>query len=518
MQSPSQTFLKRDDVRGLYPTQLNGKVAEALGQAVVERLIALGETSPCIAIGHDCRHGNMEIAQGLMLGIVKAGGRYKDLGLVSTEHIYYACGQMADEFAAGAMITASHNPKEYNGVKFIHRYCVPFGQEDLAYLGKRADELLTAPQTTMDFAAYAEHLLALSGLNQRPDSDTPLFKVVVLAGNGMGGVAFSPLAALLERKGLQTIILESEPNGDFPQGVPNPLLPDFMQRLSKFTLENGADLGIGFDGDADRAGFVDSTGKEIIPSQVLALIAQAKLKHYSIRRRDVVVTPVVVTPSVIMRNLCCSHLLKKLFGDRTDVTLVDTPVGHGRIKQLMRSEKYREATLFAGEHSGHYFYPEFSYVDSGVLTSLNMISLAWELRDGDEKLADLLAVWRKEYIWSGELNYNLPSKEAIFQVLRAVAKAFSGAQRYECRVDAECNAQRVFEAQEEYRPEELPAPDLKLVQDDGERGWWFVLRPSGNEPKLRLNVEAWGKNASDDCQKMVQEVDAIIVQAGGLHA
>ena len=513
MQTPSQSFLKRDDIRGLYPSQLNGMVAEAVGQAVVERLKALGETSPCIAVGHDCRHGNMEIAQGLMLGILKAGGRCRDLGLVSTEHVYYACGQMAEEFAAGAMVTASHNPKEYNGVKFIHRHCVPFGQEDLAYLGKRADELLAVKDGEMDFAAYAEHLLTLSGLQNRPDSEQPLFKVVVLAGNGMGALAFEPIAKLLERKGLQAIILEGEPNGDFPQGVPNPLLPDFMQRLGKFTLENGADLGIGFDGDADRAGFVDSTGAEIIPSQVLALIAQAKLKR-------VVCSPQkAVRPSaVIMRNLCCSHLLETLFGNRPDVTLVDTPVGHGRIKQLMRSEKYKQGTLFAGEHSGHYFYPEFSYVDSGVLTSLNMISLAWELHDQGEKLSDLLAAWRKEYCWSGELNYNLPSKEAIFQVLCTAAQAFPGAQRYECRMDEECKAQRVFEAQGDYRPEALPAPDLKLMQDNGVSGWWFVLRPSGNEPKLRLNVEAWGQNASADCQKMVKDVDALILQAGGVRA
>ena len=509
MQTPSQSFLKRDDIRGLYPLQLNGMVAEALGQAVVERLKALGEASPCIAVGHDCRHGNLEISQGLMLGILRAGGRCRDLGLVSTEHVYYACGQMADEFAAGAMVTASHNPKEYNGVKFIHRHCVPFGQEDLAYLGKRADELLTGKDSKMDFAAYAEHLLVLSGLQNRPDSGQLLFKVVVLAGNGMGALAFEPIAKQLERKGLRAIILEGDPNGDFPQGVPNPLLPDFMQRLGKFTLENGADLGIGFDGDADRAGFVDSTGAEIIPSQVLALIAQAKLNN---RRRDVVVTP------VIMRNLCCSQLLKALFGNRSDVTLVDTPVGHGRIKQLMRSEKYKEGTLFAGEHSGHYFYPEFSYVDSGVLTSLNMISLAWELHEQGEKLSDLLAAWRKEYCWSGELNYNLPSKEAIFQVLCKAAQAFPGATRYECRVDEECGAQRVFEAQGTYRPEALPAPDLKLVQDDGASGWWFVLRPSGNEPKLRLNVEAWGQKASVYCQKMVKEVDALILQAGGVRA
>ena len=119
---------------------------------------------------------------------------------------------------------------------------------------------------------------------------------------------------------------------------------------------------------------------------------------------------------------------------------------------------------------------------------------------------------------SPELNYNLPSKEAIFQVLCKAAQAFPGATRYECRVDEECGAQRVFEAQGTYRPEALPAPDLKLVQDDGASGWWFVLRPSGNEPKLRLNVEAWGNNASTDCQKMVKDVDALILQAGGVRA
>ena len=354
MQTPSQSFLKRDDIRGLYPSQLDGTVAEAIGQALVERLKSLNGGAPRIAVGHDCRHGNLEISQGLMLGILKAGGSCQDLGQVSTEHVYYACGQMADLFDAGAMVTASHNPREYNGIKFVHSHCVPFSQEDLAYLGRRTDELLASQPAKLDFEAYAKHLLALSGLDRRADSDRPLFKVLVLAGNGMGGFAFAPIAKLLERKGLQAIILEGEPNGDFPKGVPNPLLPVFMQRLGQLTLENHADLGIGFDGDADRAGFVDSCGKEIIPSHVLALIAQAKLKRHA-------------GHAVIMRNLCCSQLLNRLFGKLPDVTLLDTPVGHGRIKQLMRSAKYKDETLFAGEHSGHYFYPEFSYVDSGVL-------------------------------------------------------------------------------------------------------------------------------------------------------
>ena len=505
MQTPSQTFLKRDDIRGLYPSQLNGTVAEAIGQALVERLKALGTATPCIAVGHDCRHGNLEISQGLMLGILKAGGCCRDLGQVSTEHVYYACGQMADQFTAGAMVTASHNPREYNGIKFVHSHCIPFSQEDLAYLGSRTDDILAGQAPKLDFGAYAKHLLSLSGLDTRPDSDRPCFKVLVLAGNGMGGFAFEPIARLLEQKGLQAIIMEGEPNGDFPKGVPNPLLPDFMQRLGKLTLEHQAELGIGFDGDADRAGFVDSNGMEIIPSHVLALIAQAKLKRHA-------------GHAVIMRNLCCSQLLKRLFGSRPEVTLVDTPVGHGRIKQLMRSEKYRYDTLFAGEHSGHYFYPEFSYVDSGVLTTLNMIALAWELHDQGVKLAELLTAWRKEYCWSGELNYNLPTKEATFEALRAAAIAFPMASRLECRVDTECNAQRVFEANGAYSPEVLPAPDLKLTVDNGDSGWWLVLRPSGNEPKLRLNVEAWGHEAKASCEARVKALDALILQHGGLRA
>ena len=499
----SKDVLKRDDVRGLYPKHLNGRVAEALGRAACEMLKGEGINRPLVVVGHDCRHGNIEIAQGFMLGFMRAGGDCEDIGLVSTEHIYYSCGKSASNYDAGAMVTASHNPKEYNGIKLIHKGCLPFSQEELAFIGARCDELLATPQA-FDFDDYASAIVHIAGLDSHGPARTP-FTVVVLAGGGMGAVAFAPIARLLEPIGLRSVIIEGEPDGEFPNGVPNPLLPDFMSRLSQKTLEHHADLGIGFDGDADRAGFVDSNGMQVIPSQVLALISSAKLEASSIDK------------PAVMCNLCCSQLIQHLFKDKAEV--VQTPAGHGRIKQLMRSEAFAGRTLLAGEHSGHYYYPEFNYSDSGVLSSLYMISLVWTMRDRGESLADKLAAWRESYCWSGEINYELPTADDI---RRAIVKVFesekgTGVQRQEVRFDETIGAQRVFTAEADYDPARIAAPDLKMVHDDGKSGWWFVLRPSGNEPKLRLNVEAWGPDARRLCDLKTAAVNAMILECGAIR-
>ena len=192
----SKDVLKRDDVRGLYPKHLNGRVAEALGRAACELLRGEGIEHPLVAVGHDCRHGNIEIAQGFMLGFIRAGGNCEDLGLVSTEHVYYSCGKSAAKYDAGAMMTASHNPKEYNGIKLIHKGCLPFSQEELAFVGARCDELLALPQA-FDFDDYAHAIVHIAGLDKEHASEKP-FTVVVLAGGGMGAVAFGPIARLLE--------------------------------------------------------------------------------------------------------------------------------------------------------------------------------------------------------------------------------------------------------------------------------------------------------------------------------
>lgn len=508
----SRDFLKRDDIRGLYPSQLNGEVAQRLGQAICELLQGRGISRPVLVIGHDCRRGNQEIVQGLALGFARKGGLCRMAGLVSTEHIYYLCGEKAGDFTAGAMVTASHNPKEYNGIKFIHSGCLPFSPEDLAFLGNRADQLAATPEEELlDKQEYARHLFSLAGLQELPDSPERPLKLLVLAGNGMGQVAFAPLARLLEPKGIHTLFLEGEPNGEFPQGVPNPLLPAFMERLGTLVQREKADLGIGFDGDADRAGFVDETGTPILPSQVLAFIAQEKLARHPPREG--------LRPA-IMKNLCSSQLLDDLFPANGPVELVETPVGHGRIKQLLRSEPFRHRVLFAGEHSGHYFYPEFHSVDSGVLTSLYMIGLLRRRQLQGISLSRQLAPWRSRYAWSGELNYSMESTEATRQAILEIARSFQGRGgfRREVRTDPALHAQRVFSSTAPYAPETLGAPDLKFLFPDGEKGWWFVLRPSGNEPKLRLTAEAWGENAPLHCQSQVARLEKLLNDLGARRA
>lgn len=507
MISYSKTFMKRDDIRGLYPSQLNGQVAACLGQAACELLQSRGLARPVIAVGYDCRAGNLEIAQGFMLGFNQAGGQSICLGLVSTEHVYFICGEHSTEYDAGAMVTASHNPREYNGIKMVHSGCLPFSQDDLGFIARRTDELLNQNSAALDKDEYAAHMLKLAGLDRLPDCPDCKFTAVILAGHGMGAVAFAPLARLLEKKGLKSIILEGEPDGAFPCGVPNPLLPDFMKRLGEAVRANHADLGIGFDGDADRAGFTDATGQEIIPSQVLALIASAKLNSTALEA------------PVIMRNLCCSQLIADLFPADGKARLIDTPVGHGRIKQLMRSTAFCQQTLFAGEHSGHYFFPEFNYVDSGVLTSLNMLAIVWQMKENGEALAERLASWRRRYAWSGEINFNLTSAEATRDALLKTWQAFQGpeATRHEVQFDSSCHAQRAIISKDDYVPEKAAAPDLKMSWNNGQSGWWFVLRPSGNEPKLRLNVEAWGENAKAHCQDRTAELENLLQSCGAVR-
>ena len=526
-------YIKRDDIRGLYPQELNCETARAIGYAVC-RLLAKNCDVPRIAIGYDCRHGNLEIQSGFAEGFQKAGGSCVSFGLLSTEHIYYICGTRS-EFTAGAMITASHNPKEYNGIKLLHGGCLPFTSAELVEIGETAAAYkngedagtrqeqqnvcahkcegctascqgisnYTIPMQLLDFKAYAEFLLRLSGLDRREVSPHAQIRIVVLAGHGMGALAFGAIAEMMRGRGLQSTLIEPEPNGDFPEGVPNPLDKKYMARLSEQVQQHQADLGICFDGDADRAGFVDATGEEILPSQVLALIAQHRLQESRVKE------------PVVMRNLCCSRLLEDLFPKNGPVTLIDTPVGHGRIKLLMRHPELQSRCVFAGEHSGHYFYPDFFYLDSGVLTSLFMIEIVWRLREQRKSLSELLAAWRQNYVWSGEINFNLKSSDEVLPVMTAVWKAENkdGVRRFEVAQDPNLGVQRVFENNGEYQPQNLPAPDLKM-QYDGEEGWWFVIRPSGNEPKLRLNVEAWGSNAKALCKQKSDELIERLLSLG----
>ncbi len=501
-------IFKRDDIRGVWPDELNCDVALLVGKTFAEMLLQPNDHRS-IVVGHDARRGSFELLCALCRGIESVGVTVCNIGLCSSEQIYYMAGHYPEKYVGGAMITASHNPAEYNGIKFVHAGALPFTTAELNGLRARMENAFVERAAESVGDEFAQFMFNLSGFALEEPMEGPPLKIAVLAGNGVGAKAFRPLGKLLEAKGFEFHYLEEEPDGVFPNGVPNPLLPAFNERLGDAVRQLHADLGIGFDGDADRAGFVDGDGVPLIPSQVLAIVALSKLAE----------RPASASRPVVMRNLCCSHLLEDLFGDGTKAELVDTPVGHGQIKQLMRCDDYKSRVIFAGEHSGHYFYPEFFSVDSGILTSLCMLRRLKALKAEGKALSCELAEWRRRYLWSGEINFKMQTATQVadaLESLRHYEEGTAGRRRFEIRKDPKNGLSRVFEALS--TTDEAAAPDVKVqcTKPDGS-GWWFVVRPSGNEPMLRLNVEVWG-SSHNELNCLVQDLERRIASFGGKKA
>lgn len=498
-------IFKRDDIRGLWPQQLNTILMRSFGQAFCELMRkSSGRENPELVIGFDARVSSPVLVTALQMGIRDAGGIPVCLGLASTEELYFACGVQADRFQGGAMVTASHNPADYNGIKFVKGEAAPLNKEELQWIKNRIPEIYPSFPVLPQSDRFATFMLRAAGFGTVDLGSKVNLKVVIACGHGVGGVAFKPIGDRLAAHGFEFIYQDAEPDGTFPQGVPNPLLPAYMKRLGEEIVQQRADFGIAFDGDADRAGFADNQGQEILPAHIFALVTRQKLNRTPIPR------------PVIFRNICCSQLIPHLFGQLENVTLVDTPVGHGQIKQLMRHPYYRDRCLFAGEHSGHYFYPEFFSVDSGILTALYLLAMVKELKKGDSSIRDLVQPWREQYCWSGELNFDLPSREKTQEAIRMVWRdwrSVAGVQRQEIRHDASMGLPRVCAARSDYFPEHLSCPDLKVTMEN----CWFVLRPSGNEPKLRLNVEAWGDDPRGLCRQTATRVAQRIMMLGGLR-
>jgi phosphomannomutase len=496
-----EKIFKRDDIRGIWPDVLNSEIAYLLGELLFELLSSRGFSSPLLAIGHDARSGSYDLSLALQRGFCKAGGKIQFLGLISSEQLYYTCGRYPEKFAAGAMITASHNPKDYNGMKFVHSGAIPFNKEDLDFLKNTLLQRVKAPAVTETGQEFAQHLLQLTAFTKQPNCNKPL-KIVIAAGNGVGALAFKPLAEKLSKNNCEFTYLDPEPDGNFPNDVPDPLQAKQIKRLGEEVIKQNADLGIIFDGDADRAGFVDHKGQEIIPSQVLAIIAQRKLRNNKNEK------------PLLMRNICCSELLKHLVDDcKGKVELLDTPVGHGQIKLLMRSPKYKDRVVFAGEHSGHYFYPEFYYVDSAFLSSLYLIAESKELKAKEKNIAQALQDWREKYKWSGEINYLLPERNDVYAVMKEIEEEFAklpNTTRQGIMLDEKIGLFRAAKIEGEYNPEKMPYPDLKIhCQINKQSGWWLVIRPSGNENKLRLNFEQWNLD-EESTKKIKTKINEII--------
>ena len=431
------TIVKAYDVRGTVPDQLDESIARAIGAAFVDVTGA-----DRIVTAHDMRESGPGLARAFAEGAMHRGASVVEAGLGSTDMLYFASGHLG---LAGAMFTASHNPAQYNGIKMCRANAVAIGQDTgLAEIRDRAarylDEGLPAAGLSgaveqIDLlTAYAEHLRKLVDL-----SGIRRLKVVVDAGNGMGGYTVPAVLgdAVLPPLPLDIVPLYFELDGSFPNHEANPLEPANLVDLQKAVLAEGADLGLAFDGDADRCFVVDASGAAVPPSAVTALVAT----------RELAKSP----GSTIIHNLITSHAVPEIVREHGGKP-VRTRVGHSFIK----AEMARTNAVFGGEHSAHYYFRNFWFADTGMLAAMHVLAA---LGEQPGLLADLTAQYTR-YVASGEINSTVDDQAARVAAVRA---AF---------------ADRAASV------DELDGLTVELPD-----GSWFNVRASNTEPLLRLNVE-----------------------------
>ncbi len=447
-------IFKAYDIRGLYGTELDAEVAGLIGRAFVHVIAELEGKAPSelrLGLGRDMRLSAPELAAAYRTGMCSEGATVLDAGMVATEMLYYLVGSR--DLDGGLMCTASHNPKSYTGVKLVGRGAMALsgdaGINDVR--DKIAAGLAEAPGggSAEEVAIADEFHDAVLRLID-PESVKPL-RVVLDGGNGMAGPMVGPV---LERLGLDLVKTYWEPDGNFPDHEPNPLLPENRELIMKAVVEQGADLGIAWDGDADRCFFIDEQGSFVDGDFLTALLAESILgKHpgatilYDVRASRAV-------PDTVERG-----------GGRA----LMNRVGHAFFKARMREEH----AMFGGEVSGHYYFHDFYCADSGTIPALLILEL---LSERGLSLVELLDPYRSRYFISGEINTEVSDQHAKLEELAA---RYSDGRQY--RLDG-----------------------LSVEYDD----WHFNVRPSNTEPLLRLCLESLTSRA--DMERRRDEVLAVI--------
>jgi phosphomannomutase len=426
-------IIKAYDVRGTVPDQLNEPVAGAIGRAFAQTLKETGQDKGSIVVARDMRESGPALVKAFTNGVRAEGIDVINAGLGSTDLLYYASGILG---IPGAMFTASHNPARYNGIKMCYAGAKPVGQDSgLGRIKELADPQADLPAPTGsitergmldDYAAYLHKLVDLSEI--RP------LKVVVDAGNGMGGYTVPAVLGTVEA--LRIVPMYFELDGSFPNHEANPLEPANVVDLQKAVVEHGADIGLAFDGDADRCFVIDANGDPVSPSAITALVAVRELARHP--------------GSTIIHNLITSSAVPEIVREHGGIP-VRTRVGHSFIK----AEMARTGAVFGGEHSAHYYFRDFWGADTGMLAAMHVIAA---LGESDRPLADLVAQYQR-YAASGEINSRVDDAAAK---LSEVRQHFAG-----------------------HDVDELDGLTVRF--DDGA---WINLRPSNTEPLLRLNVEA----------------------------
>ena len=427
------TIVKAYDVRGVVPDQLDADIARALGAAFARFVDA-----PRIVVARDMRESGIELGAAFAEGVTSQGVDVIDAGLGSTDLLYFASGTLD---VPGAMFTASHNPAKYNGIKLCLSGARPVGQDTgLAQLREDAQRFLAEGLPSYDgkvgirseqpmLADYAAYMLQLvpGVVGMRP------LTVVVDAGNGMGGLT---VPVTFEGLPLTTTELYFELDGDFPNHEANPIEPANLVDLQKAVLEHKADLGLAFDGDADRCFVVDERGEIVSPSTLTALIAVRELAREP--------------GATVIHNLITSRAVPEIVTEHGG-TAVRTRVGHSFIK----AEMARTGAIFGGEHSGHFYFREFWNADSGMLAALHTLAA---LGGSSGTLSELLSTY-SPYVPSGEVNSTVEDQQGRVAAIKT-------------------------------RYAELEQDELDGLTVTSPDGWWFNVRASNTEPLLRLNVEA----------------------------
>jgi len=423
------SIFKSYDIRGIYPTELNEDVAERIGRAFVEELAA-----DAIAVGRDMRTSSQPLFDAFARGVNARGADVVDLGLTSTDELYFSVGHYG--YPGGAMITASHNPKDYNGFKLCREQAIALSGDTGVFAirdrvargrsggdGKRGRIIARDP-----LPDFVDHCLSFIDV-----AEIKPLTVVIDAGNGMAGLI---VLAIFSRLPIKLIPLYFDLDGEFPNHPASPIEPENMVDLQRAVREHGADLGAAFDGDADRVFITDERGELVGGDMVTALVAEMLLRRHP--------------GSTILYNLICSRSVPEVIAASGGMP-VRTRVGHSHIKAIMRERN----AVFGGEHSGHFYFRDHYFADSGLIALLVVLDLL--SREG-KKVSELLRPIDRR-VRSGEINSrvaDIPGKLAQLEERYADAR-------------------------------EVDHLDGVTIQYDT---WWCNVRPSNTEPLLRLNLEA----------------------------
>jgi len=436
-------IFKAYDIRGIFGEDIDEEIAYLFGRGLVTYLNASN-----VEVGRDMRSSSPVLAESMIRGITDQGANAADLGEISTDSLYFAVGKFG--YPAGVMITASHNPPEYNGFKVCRENAVPLsgdeGLNQIKEIMKRGfkDSPHKGKKTERDILpAFKEHVLSFI----EKDKIKP-FKIVIDAGNGMGGKL---VPGIFEELPCEVTPMYFELDGTFPNHPANPIEPENIRELQENIIKHGADMGAAFDGDADRMFLIDENSRPLGGDMVTAMVAKNML--------------IKEPGATILYNLICSKTVPETI-ERNGGTAIRTSVGHALIKPLMKEHD----AIFGGEHSGHFYFRNNFFADSGIIALLVCLEL---LSQEEKPLSELIADI-DPYYRSGEINSRVEDIPAKLEEIKAA-----------------------------YKDQKIDELDGVTV-DAGD--FWFNVRPSNTEPLLRLNMEADSPDLLAEKQKEVLEI------------